>query len=249
MSAKPPETGGFLDRWSRRKRAVAAGIEAPEAEPTEAAPAPPQAMPEPEQAAQEAGPEPEEFVEPPPLESIGPDFDLSHWLRQKVPEAWKRQALRQAWSADPAIRDFKGLADYDLDYNTPGMAPGYGPLTESDGDIAAMARRIFGEPEPDAAAAEPPRDPQPQAADAVAQDPSSVSEHAPAASQRDAEAVAASALTQRGEEAAADGANRPGTPAIGTERHAAMQHHPAELRENSQPVVRIRRRGGGATPA
>lgn len=85
MSAKPPVgEGSFLDRWSRRKRAAAAGVETREAEasPSDA----PQAGPEPEPVAQEAPPEPEEFVEPPALETIGPDFDMAHWLRQKVPE-------------------------------------------------------------------------------------------------------------------------------------------------------------------
>jgi hypothetical protein len=50
-----------------------------------------------------------------------------------VPEALRRQALRALWSADPAIRDFVSPAlDYAYDYNAPGGAPGYGPLTDSD---------------------------------------------------------------------------------------------------------------------
>lgn len=244
MSAKPPETGGFLDRWSRRKRAVAAGIEAPEAEAKASLAEEAQALPKPEQAAQEAGPEavaePEEFVEPPALESIGADFDLSYWLRQKVPEAWKRQALRHAWSADPAIRDFKGLADYDLDYNTPGMAPGYGPLTESDSEIAAMARKIFGEPEPEDLA----RDSQPQPATADAADPQAGSDDAHAASQQDGKPSQGDVV--------AENAPTPGPAAQNAanfgKTDAASQQTEAELRENPQPIVRIRRRGGGAIP-
>jgi hypothetical protein len=37
-------------------------------------------------------------------------------------------ALREIWRTDPAVRDFVGPADYAWDWNTPGDAPGYGPL-------------------------------------------------------------------------------------------------------------------------
>lgn len=241
-TSPPPDESGFLGRWSRRKRAAAAGIGEPAApEPDAPSRAQPDAMPDPEQAAlPEAGPQEEPFVEPPALDTIGEDFDLSYWLRQKVPDVWKRQALRHAWSADPAIRDFKGLADYDLDYNTPGMAPGYGPLNESD-DVAAMARKIFGEPEPEAVA----RDSQPQ--DHPAQTSSEASDHALAAS-RQAEAAGdlgtptarqdAPDPATKGDEFAQDQA----------ESDAASQQTVPDQRENPQMIVRIRRRGGGAMP-
>jgi Protein of unknown function (DUF3306) len=49
-----------------------------------------------------------------------------------VPPELTRAALRRAWAADPKIRDFVGLADYDWDFNTPGAIPGFGPLEMSE---------------------------------------------------------------------------------------------------------------------
>lgn len=151
--AGDPDEEGFLTRWSRRKRAVAEqgeiltpspaseALRAEEALPAE------QALPaevEPQAAASEP-----EMVEPPSLDLIDKDFDVAHWLKQNVPESWKLAAMRRAWESDPTIRDFENPArDYALDWNTPGGAPGYGPLTESD-DVEAMVRGIFGDaPEP-----------------------------------------------------------------------------------------------------
>lgn len=157
MSAQNDDPGGdgqagFLGRWSRRKQAArtqeASDASPPDTPAAEGVPGDTNGLP-PNASATSPSPdaEPEELVVPPSLDEIGADFDLAPWLKRNVPETWKLAALRRAWSNDPAIRDFKGLADYDLDYNTPGMAPGYGPLSESD-DVKAMVRQIFGEPEP-----------------------------------------------------------------------------------------------------
>ncbi len=154
-----PEGEGFLTRWARRKRAVAEA-EAATAHPT--APAAPEAL-KPGSVTEpttEVGTEAEtEMIEPPSLDVIDKDFDVAHWLRQNVPQSWKLAALRRAWESDPAIRDYLDPArDYALDWNTPGGAPGYGPLSESD-DVAQMIRDVFGEkpePEPEDAAAEAP---------------------------------------------------------------------------------------------
>lgn len=142
MSARGEDDGddGFLGRWSRRKRA-AAGQTTPPAvpEPVAKAASEPALPPEPE-------PEP---VEPPSLDLIDKDFDLAHWLKQNVPESWKRAALRRAWESDPAISGYLDPArDYALDWNTPGGAPGYGPLSPSD-NVEEMIANIFGkQPEP-----------------------------------------------------------------------------------------------------
>ncbi len=135
-----PEDDGFLSRWSRRKREVE----------TESRAAPlaetvlPSEQPVPAEAA-EAEPE-LEMVEPPSLESVDKDFDLAHWLKQNVPESWKLAALRRVWETDPVIRDFVNPArEYALDWNTPGGAPGYGPLGDSD-DVKAMLAQLFPEP-------------------------------------------------------------------------------------------------------
>ncbi|MGL4974853.1 MAG: DUF3306 domain-containing protein [Bosea sp. (in: a-proteobacteria)] len=133
-----PDDDGFLSRWSRRKREVEAESKA--MAPVE--PAPQEPLPV---EAAEAEPAPE-MVEPPSLESVDKDFDLAHWLKQNVPESWKLAALRRVWETDPAIRDFVNPArEYALDWNTPGGAPGYGPLTESD-DVKAMLAQLFPEP-------------------------------------------------------------------------------------------------------
>ncbi|MDP3407072.1 DUF3306 domain-containing protein [Bosea sp. (in: a-proteobacteria)] len=144
MSAGSPEDEGFLSRWSRRKRELVERDEAAPALPP-AAEVPATARPTDPEVAEVAEPEP---VEPPSLDLIDKDFDLASWLKQNVPEAWKLAAMRRAWENDPAIAGFENPArDYALDWNTPGMAPGYGPLTESD-DVGAMVRSIFGEPPP-----------------------------------------------------------------------------------------------------
>jgi hypothetical protein len=142
MSTRTPSDEGFLSRWSRRKRGAEPdgdkGVETLPAEQTAAE------VPAEADAAQ---PEPE-LVEPPSLDLIDKDFDLASWLKQNVPETWKLAAMRRAWENDPAIANYENPArDYALDWNTPGGAPGYGPLTESD-DVAEMVRGIFGETPP-----------------------------------------------------------------------------------------------------
>jgi hypothetical protein len=50
-----------------------------------------------------------------------------------VPAELTRAALRRAWTSDPAIRDFIGIAENQWDFNDPDGIPGFGPLpaTES----------------------------------------------------------------------------------------------------------------------
>jgi hypothetical protein len=145
---RTPDDDGFLTRWSRRKRELEAEAKAPvPAEPTPAPQLPQEAGSSGAGQAASAEPEPE-MVEPPSLESVDKDFDLAHWLKQNVPESWKLAALRRVWETDPVIRDFVNPArEYALDWNTPGGAPGYGPLGESD-DVKAMLAQLF----PDATA-------------------------------------------------------------------------------------------------
>jgi hypothetical protein len=109
------EEEGFLHRWSRLK------TEQPQPEPD--------LEPEPEDPAPEL----------PPLESLGQDSDYTPFLHKAVPAALRIAALRTAWRSDPAIANFKGLAEYDWDCN----APGYGKLLPTD-DVQAMCDRVFG---------------------------------------------------------------------------------------------------------
>ncbi len=112
--------GGFLSRWSRRKRAAAL-----------APPLPPPVAPAPSEAVQPGAVLPgaaEPALDPaslPPVESLTADSDFAAFLREEVPAALRNAALRRAWSLDPAIRDFVGPADYAWDFNAPGGVPGF----------------------------------------------------------------------------------------------------------------------------
>jgi uncharacterized protein DUF3306 len=136
----------FLTRWSRRKR------DATETEQTNSAPG------ERDTIAEAAIPESAkslEAIEPPPeppfdlknlpsIESITAVTDIRPFLAPGVPADIARAALRRAWSSDPRIRDFVGLADYDWDYHTPGSAAGFGPL-EMTHELRRMVARIMGD--------------------------------------------------------------------------------------------------------
>lgn len=143
MSAKPPapdgKEGGFLARWSRRKQE---STEVPErATAAEPPPAPPPTVED----------EPEVPLEElPPLESIDANTDLRPLLKRRLPPAWRQAALRRVWAADPAIRGFKGLAEYDWDFTIGGDAPGFGPL-RSPADARLLLARMLGTAAPEPA--------------------------------------------------------------------------------------------------
>ena len=118
---------GFLERWSRRKRAAGNKTRA---EPAPAAP-----------PAAEPVVAPAELPPLPPIDSIEAGSDISAFLAPGVPTALSQAALRRAWSADPAIRDFIGLSENSWDFNAPGGVPGFGPLT-TDGSSRLLARTM-----------------------------------------------------------------------------------------------------------
>jgi uncharacterized protein DUF3306 len=68
----------------------------------------------------------------PPIESIVADSDIRQYLHADVPPELTRAALRSAWAADPAIRDFVGIAESQWDFNDHAAIPGFGPLQASD---------------------------------------------------------------------------------------------------------------------
>lgn len=135
--------GGFLSRWSRLKEDARRKGDGPSATAVDARLA---GVPA-EEAAGEGAPHVTEEEVPladlPPVDTIDANTDLTPWLRRRVPELWRRAALRRLWAADPAIRDFVGPADYAWDWNTPGGAPGYGPLRATD-DIARLLAQATG---------------------------------------------------------------------------------------------------------
>jgi len=131
----------FLTRWSRRKRDAAdADMDrAPQASPDTAEPsgatssagatqdAPSAAAQDAESATGADGALPD-FAHLPSIEEITAETDIRGFLAPGVPAELRRAALRRAWSADPAIRDFVGLAENDFDFNNPDSIPGFGKL-------------------------------------------------------------------------------------------------------------------------
>ncbi len=153
----------FLARWSRRKQCAAA--ETVDAEfPAEPAPAASEAPVEGGEPAEgtagieglhgkDAAPASRrpDAVAPsfdlaslPAIESIAADTDIRAFLAPGVPPELARAALRRAWAADPKIRDFVGLADYDWDFNAPGSMAGFGPLEMTE-ELRQIAARIIGQ--------------------------------------------------------------------------------------------------------
>jgi len=140
------EDENFLARWSRRKRAAREEGDLP--------PAAPESTPEPAststdvpaetpRAARAFEPESANVPVPefdlsklPSLESITAGTDIRPFLAPGVPQALRSAALRRAWSTDPAIRDFVGLAENAWDFTAPGAIAGFGTLS------AAEAARV-----------------------------------------------------------------------------------------------------------
>jgi len=151
----------FLTRWSRRKRKVADAAAAPprdereqgaaDALPTE--PAANAVPPSPPQAAETKITEPVfDLSKLPSIESITAETDIRAFLAPGIPAELRLAALRRAWVADPKVRDFVGLADYDFDFQTPGAIPGFGPLEMTDELRREVVRIVSaGRAEPDAA--------------------------------------------------------------------------------------------------
>lgn len=126
----------FLARWSRRKRASKSD-----------APPPETAKPTGDSAVRSPAAEVEAEVDLgslPSVDSITAGTDITAFLRKGVPQELMRGALRRAWSADPAIRDFVGLAENAWDFNDPNAMPGFGPLDCSPAELVAWVERIIG---------------------------------------------------------------------------------------------------------
>jgi hypothetical protein len=141
----------FLSRWSRRKLEPA-DEKVPAEPPQPAAGAPPAG----EDAATAAGaaPAPQAEAAPefdlsklPSLDSIGANSDIQAFLQAGVPSALKHAALRRAWSADPAIRNYIGPNENFWEGVGMDNVPGFGALDPSV-DVKKLVAQIFGEVEP-----------------------------------------------------------------------------------------------------
>ena len=109
----------------------------------------------------------------PPLESIVADTDIRAFLQKGVPPALTRAALRRAWTADPAIRDFIEMAENQWDFTDPTSIPGFGPLQATD-NVRQLVEQALGNlpgaPEaPDAPPAAPDAGAPERSPDAIAQ--------------------------------------------------------------------------------
>jgi hypothetical protein len=114
----------FISRWARLKQRNVAAL----------------AQPRPDAAAEE----PFDLASLPSIESIVANTDISGFLQSRVPAELTRAALRQAWSSDPAIRDFIGIAENQWDFNDPNAMPGFGPLLEGDHLPELLAQALGG---------------------------------------------------------------------------------------------------------
>jgi hypothetical protein len=62
----------------------------------------------------------------PSIDSITIGKDIRAFLQSGVPAELTRAALRRAWTSDPSIRDFIGIAENQWDFNDPLSIPGFG---------------------------------------------------------------------------------------------------------------------------
>lgn len=126
------ESENFLSRWSRLKRE--SGSEESGVDEKRTA----DALPDPDI------PPPAAFDPAclPPIESIVADSDIRLFLQACVPAELTRAALRSAWTADPAIRDFIGIAESQWDFNEPATIPGFGSLGATDYAESLAARAL-----------------------------------------------------------------------------------------------------------
>jgi hypothetical protein len=249
----------FLTRWARRKR------DAAKTATTVAPPPDANAVPSPGDADvpvettgiaprvlppdSDRTPSPAIFdpAQLPSLDSISAATDIRAFLAPGVPADLTRAALRRAWSADPAIRDFVGLADYDWDFNTPGAITGFQPFEmteELHQRISDMVGRNLAVPETDRLADE--------VDDSAAADTPEVSSNTNAAS-IDASMSAHATMRLQPEAAPneiADSSREREESGISVLKYTAVQHtavqHPAP--DTVEQTEALQRRHGRALP-
>jgi Protein of unknown function (DUF3306) len=87
-----------------------------------------------------AMPEPFDPATLPSIDSITADTDIVAFLRSDVPTELTRAALRRAWTSDPAIRDFIGVAENQWDFNDPNGIAGFGWLDATESGVTFLAQ-------------------------------------------------------------------------------------------------------------
>jgi hypothetical protein len=138
----------FLSRWSRRKREAGAQPEGDDSSGGQASirggeQCPDDSISEPSASPASSAPE-FDVSNLPPIDSIGANTDISAFMRKGVPAPLRHAALRRAWSADPAIRDFMGPTENYWDAAGPEGIPGFGDL-DPNLDVKRLVSELFGE--------------------------------------------------------------------------------------------------------
>ena len=113
---------GFLDRWSKRKKAVQEEeLEAVDADSSaEVIDAEPQSDEEALELLRERDPELAEQVSAIDIDELTYDDDFSIFMNKKVPEFIRRKALSKLWLSSPVLANVDGLNDYDEDFRDAG---------------------------------------------------------------------------------------------------------------------------------
>lgn len=146
MSEPDDGSKNFLQRWSRRKQAAAlrARRQGGEAEPADAAKTEIESLPD-DTTAKPSDPPIFDPATLPPIESITATTDIRAFLAPGVPVELSRAALRRAWTSDPAIREFIGLAENQWDFTKPDSVPGFGSL-ELTPELRRLVAQLVGDP-------------------------------------------------------------------------------------------------------
>jgi hypothetical protein len=149
----------FLRRWSRRKQEAAiAATESAAVQPRQESEQVPStedvSLPTRNDQAQRDGDV--DLKDLPSIDSITAATDIRRFLMPGVPDELRRAALRRAWRADPAIRDFVGLSENSWDFNNPEGLHGFGPLEMTE-ELRRIIDQALGRPhEPEQVRSEPP---------------------------------------------------------------------------------------------
>lgn len=148
MSEAEKSLQNFLQRWSRRKLAIAERGGQAKARAEASATAEPSALADaPLRDAAAAAFDPASL---PSIELINAASDIRAFLAPGVPIELTRAALRRAWVSDPTIRDFIGLAENQWDFTKPDGVPGFGSLDLTP-ELRRMLAGLYGEAPADSA--------------------------------------------------------------------------------------------------
>ena len=138
MSEPDDRSRNFLQRWARRKQA--ASPRSPghggKDKPADAVKTEIDSLPD-GTTANPSDPPIFDLATLPPIESITATTDIRAFLAPGVPVELSRAALRRAWTSDPAIREFIGIAENQWDFTKQDGVPGFGSL-----EITPELRRL-----------------------------------------------------------------------------------------------------------